>query len=660
MSNWRIKPRARDLEAVLGRKIEAAAKSVAGKMSNATIQNNAGLAAAFNVNVNQSFPANQGTLFGKQISQATTVFENLRYYLVSNFRQILSQAYVEIGLIQTIVDIPVDDGLRGGIELKSKELDESEILELQGAIDRDDDMQTIAQAAKWNRLFGGAGLLILTDQDPETPFDVELLDVGDKVDFHAVDMWELFFDKQNDEGFDPLDQDETFDFYSYYGYKVHRSRVLRLKGKTPPSFIRPQLRGWGFSVVEALVRSINQYLKANDLGFEVLDEFKLDIYKIKNLTNSLMSPQGTQKITERVMLGNYIKNFQNALVMDSEDDYQSKQLSFTGLAEAMSGIRMQVASDMRIPLTKLFGISAAGFNSGEDDIEVYNAMVESEVRTKIKYVILKVVEVKCQVLFGYVPSDLTIDFKPLRVMSSEQEETVKTQKFNRLLQARGAGEISSQQFLDACNKGDLFDIAIDTAEDGLAGYDENEAGADNETTEAQPPGDSGGANKVESQKGTIVKQPDGSGNKTRSKSSSAKPPPDPKKPKTANSDGLPFEVVFKNAKTGEARLITGAALLKLLKNAEDAEKGSVERFSLSERLKRVFSNSAAFDKASYEADGGDLWIAAGRREFFDEDKADDKSLYCAAVRASEQALGERRWQFIVWWYQKQGGRFQAG
>jgi len=109
MSNWRIKPRARDLEAVLGRKIEAAAKSVAGKMSNATIQNNAGLAAAFNVNVNQSFPANQGTLFGKQISQATTVFENLRYYLVSNFRQILSQAYVEIGLIQTIVDIPVDD-----------------------------------------------------------------------------------------------------------------------------------------------------------------------------------------------------------------------------------------------------------------------------------------------------------------------------------------------------------------------------------------------------------------------------------------------------------------------------------------------------------------------------------------------------------------------
>ena len=50
-----------------------------------------------------------------------------------------------------------------------------------------------------------------------------------------------------------------------------------MKGLTAPSFLRPRLRGWGFSVVEKLVRSINQYIKATDLGFEVLDEFKLDV-----------------------------------------------------------------------------------------------------------------------------------------------------------------------------------------------------------------------------------------------------------------------------------------------------------------------------------------------------------------------------------------------
>jgi hypothetical protein len=61
---------------------------------------------------------------------------------------------------------------------------------------------------------------------------------------------------------------------------------------------------------------------------------------------------------------------------------------------------------MRMPLTKLFGISAAGFNSGEDDIEVYNAMIESEIRGKLKYDLLRMVEIKCQKLFSMVPDDI--------------------------------------------------------------------------------------------------------------------------------------------------------------------------------------------------------------------------------------------------------------
>lgn len=405
-----------------------------------------------------------------EISQANGLFKNLRYYLVSNFRQMLSEAYVELGLIQTIVDVPVDDALRGGITIKSKQLSEEQLEELKVSIDRDDDLNTAGSAAKWNRLFGGAGILILTDQDPETPLEIETISIETPLEFRACDMWELFWDKQNSEGYDPALQAENFDFYNYYGEQVHKSRVMRLKGISAPSFIRPRLRGWGFSVVETLVRSINQYLKATDLGFEVLDEFKLDVYKIKNLVNTLMSPQGEEAVRRRVQLANWQKNYQNAVVMDSEDDFDHKQLSFAGLAEAMQGIRMQVASDMRMPLTKLFGISASGFNSGEDDIEVYNSMVESQVRNKIKYPILRILEVKCQQLFGMIPDDLSLEFAPLRVMSSEQEENVKTSKFTRVLQARQAGELTTEEFRSACNKSNLFDISLDPADTvGLGG-----------------------------------------------------------------------------------------------------------------------------------------------------------------------------------------------
>ncbi len=467
------------------------------------------------------FPQNQGSPWSEQLSQPTTIFKNLRWYMVSNMRQVLCEAYVELGLVQAIVDLPVDDALRGGVTIKSAELDEEQIAELQVSLDRDNDLQIAGQAAKWNRLFGGAGILVLTDQDPETPLDLGSIGEDTPVEFRAVDMWELFWDKQNTEGYDPTIQQETFEFYNYYGEQVHKSRVMKLKGLEAPSFIRPRLRGWGFSVVEILVRSINQYLKATDLAFEVLDEFKVDVFKIKNLAMSLMSPLGEEQVKRRIRIANLQKNYQNALTMDSEDDWDHKQLSFAGLGDAMMQIRMQVASDMRMPLTKLFGISAAGFNSGEDDIEVYNAMVESQVRNKIKYDLLRMIEIKCQKLFGFVPKDLAIDFKSLRTMSSEQEETVKAQKFARLTQALQLKTISRKTFHEACNKEDLLGVKIESDEEleeidadvaatdtGAEGEDTNDPGAGRADSKSPRAKDKGGAPKGQ------VKQPGKGDSKT--------------------------------------------------------------------------------------------------------------------------------------------------
>lgn len=426
------------------------------------IRNGLGQAIGFN-----NFAFNN-EIYGTQLSQTDTLWKNNRWYLLSNMRQLLSELYVEHGLVQTMIDIPVDDGLRGGVEISSKQLDEDQIQELQVSLDRDDEINTVGQALKWNRLYGGAGILIMTDQDPETPLDLDAIDKDSPLEFRAVDMWELFWDSQNTEGYDFEIQTQEFEFYSYYAKRIHKSRVMRMKGLTAPSFIRPRLRGWGFSVVEHLVRSINQYLKANNLTFEILDEFKLDIFKIKNLTNLLFSPQGEEMVSKRIRMTNWQKNYQHAMVMDSEDDYVQKQLTTAGIADLFKEFRVQIASEMRIPQIKLWGQGPNGLNaSGEDEIEVYNCMVESQVRNKCKYDILRVIEIKCQKLFGFIPDDLSIKFKPMRELGAVDEETVKTSKFNRVLQARQAGEITTFEFRDACNRDKLLGIQLDTADDKL-------------------------------------------------------------------------------------------------------------------------------------------------------------------------------------------------
>lgn len=148
--------------------------------------------------------------------------------------------------------------------------------------------------------------------------------------------------------------------------------------------MRNRFRGWGMSELEKLMRSLNQYLKNQDLIFELLDEAKIDVYKIKGFNAALLNSAGTQNVAKRIQSANMIKNYQSALTMDLEDEYEQKQITFTGLAEMLVQIRQGIAADLKMPVTKLFGISAAGFNSGEDDIENYNAMIEGEIRSRLK------------------------------------------------------------------------------------------------------------------------------------------------------------------------------------------------------------------------------------------------------------------------------------
>jgi uncharacterized protein len=565
------------------------------------------------------FPENQQFPGTAPVENINTVFKNLRWYLVSNFRQVLNQMYVELGLVQTIVDVPVDDGFRGGIEIKSKQLDEQQIEELQISLDRDDDLNIAAQAQKWNRLFGGAGILILTDQDPMEPLEIDLIGKDTPLEFRAVDMWELFWDKQNTEGYDPAIQTQDFEYYNYYGEQVHKSRVMRLKGFTAPSFIRPRLRGWGFSVVEVLVGSVHQPPQAPDPSFQVLDEFKVDYYQIKNLVTTLMSPIGQQKIFSRIQQANYQKNYQHAVVMDAEDSHTAKQLSFAGLAETMQGIRMQVAADMRMPITKLFGTSASGGigNTDQNDMENYNAMVESQVRNKSKYDVLRICEIKCQKLFGFIPDDLSIAFKPLRVLSAEQEENVKTQKFNRLLAAKTANEISTYEFREAINKGNLLDITLDNAGDVLNPNDPeirqvvkeglqnpydpvddiNDPGADRADTRQLRAWEYGGIPKGPMKRG-------------------------PESDTEHKQDRVP----------------------------------RVKKPGADDRAVYNYINSAAFDKASYEADGGDNWIASERLKLIETLTHDKPGLWKECEIETHNLYGGPHLAFTAWLYKKKGGR----
>lgn len=382
-----------------------------------------------------------------------------KHSLITLDWQELTYAYVNFGLVQRFIDQPILDALRGGIVVKSKELGDK-VKDIDIYMKDKGIYDAFINANKWKRLYGGGGLIINTSGKPDQPLNIDDIPQGAELELYDADLWELNY-AFNVESVNEFENDEGTGTvkYNYYGVPLNDQRVIRLSGKRAPALVRRQLRGWGMSELERLMMSINQYMKNQQCIFEGLDEFKLDVYKFTGF-NEALATANEEQIAKKVREVNDNKNFQNAVVLDKEDDYVTKQITFSGLAEMVKEIRVGVACDLNMPITKLFGISSAGFNSGDDDIENYNAMIESEIRQPLRTPLLKVLKIVCKILFGFIPEDLDFEYKPLRILSGEQEEKVKSRKLERILNSLQLGIIDAKTACKVINNSNVLDIQI--------------------------------------------------------------------------------------------------------------------------------------------------------------------------------------------------------
>ena len=85
----------------------------------------------------------------------------------------LENYYNSFNIIQTAIDLPVDDALSKGFEVISKELDADDIQQAMEVFHEFIGLDSISKLAKYSRLYGGAGLILLDgNQDLTTaPYD---------------------------------------------------------------------------------------------------------------------------------------------------------------------------------------------------------------------------------------------------------------------------------------------------------------------------------------------------------------------------------------------------------------------------------------------------------------------------------------------------------
>jgi phage-related protein (TIGR01555 family) len=228
-------------------------------------------------------------------------------------------------------------------------------------------------------------------------------------------------------------------------------------GTEAPAYIRIRLQGWGMSALECCVRSLQAYIKFENLVFELLDESKIDVYKILGFNTALLSGTGTEMARQRILEGNRMKNFQNAIVMDKEDEYEQKKLGemFAGLASLWEQLRLNLCADTGMPMNVLFGMSSTGFSSGEDAIKNYNRLVEAT-RTDSEPVLCEAIDLRCQQMFGFIP-EYEVEWTELQEISAPEAEQVKDSKQNRVLARFDRGLETAQESLEELDKEGVMD-----------------------------------------------------------------------------------------------------------------------------------------------------------------------------------------------------------
>ena len=381
----------------------------------------------------------QVTNFGEIASAAT-------YGLLSTKPQILTNTYKNNSFAQLAVDLPVQDAFRdGGYDIDSQTLNADELLELKDFCDDKGDKNVLKDMVRWGRLFGGGAVVIDVGKRQNIPFDEKSLFQKD-VDFYATDRWQCTPLASN------IFSAEKFLLQDLAKQKdpitIHKSRLKLFIPKVEPYYIRSQLQGWGASIFECIMPALSQYIKANNVILELLDEAKIDILKIFGLSDVLSSEGGEAAVKQRLKIFAEQKNFQSVGAMDMKDDYIQKQLSFGSLDQMIEKIMLLICSALRIPYSKVFGKGASGFSSGEDDLENYNGMVMSTIREPITPIIKWMLDIRCMQLFGRKIDDLVIDWKPLRVLSEVDEQNVKTQKINSYIQLCQMGVLTKKQLAE--------------------------------------------------------------------------------------------------------------------------------------------------------------------------------------------------------------------
>ena len=308
----------------------------------------------------------------------------------------------------------------------------------------------LSEVIKLQRLYGGAGLVLLINDGGEPEDPVELNRIRSISGYIPLSRHELIPEDVSITDYSrpshyriTTSQRITPDQTSgYVNVRVHHTRVARFDGLYLPWNLRSRNTGWGQSVLQLIWEAFKRYETAMSGLESMTSDSDVFVHKIPGLFNRIAAGNEAN-LRKRLEANNLSRSVYGGMVVDTEEEIAFINRALSNIATATDPFIKDLQAATGWPASILMGDSPGGLGKeGRFEERVWASLVEqwqeTYCRTPITEVFTYVLASREGPTRGRIPESWSVDF-PSVFTQTEKEEA-------ELQQLKAASDIQYIQF----------------------------------------------------------------------------------------------------------------------------------------------------------------------------------------------------------------------
>jgi len=343
--------------------------------------------------------------------------------------------YQTNGFARRIIDLPAAEMVRAWVSL-----DGDTDGEIEHELTRLNVRQKLRQAVRFSRLYGGALVVMLADDNVDLTAPLNEAGVTKLRGLHVFGARR----EVTQAGVairDPMSPD--FGFPEIYqispqqggAFRIHHSRVLRFEGVPTVNYVREQNDGWADSALTPVWDELLRMGLVQQSVAHIVRDYSQGVLGVDNLGDLLQSDEGVAAVKKRLEMLDLSRATLNTMLIQSPgpdgagETFAKVSSSLAGMPDVMDRFAQHLAAVTAIPVTLLMGQSPAGLQAtGASDIRQFYDRISSDQEDQIRPPLERLIDIitvsREGPTNGKKPDDLAIRFNPLWQLDEKQRAEI--------------------------------------------------------------------------------------------------------------------------------------------------------------------------------------------------------------------------------------------